>query len=94
MHSVGNLGPDTTEQGLVGTKPVLRVSDKVRLKPVSSANETNQKIKISLMASLEIILSKINANNKNPDQSAWMRRLVYVSVVRKPSQTVFSRRGP
>ena len=43
--------------GLVATKPVFVVSDKVRLKPVSSATETSWNIEISLEASLDIILS-------------------------------------
>ena len=43
--------------GLAATKPVLGVSDKVRFKPVFSATETSQKIEISLVASLDIILS-------------------------------------
>ena len=38
------------------TKPVFMVSDKVRLKPVSSAMETSSKIEISLEASLDMIL--------------------------------------
>ena len=39
-------------------KPVFGVSNKVRFKPVSSALGTSLKIKISLVASLDIILSK------------------------------------
>ena len=44
--------------GLVVTKPVFGVSNKARLKPVSSATETSKKIKISLMTSLDMILFK------------------------------------
>ena len=44
--------------GLGATKPVYRVSDKSRLKLVSSATETSYKIKISLVASLDMIVSK------------------------------------
>ena len=40
------------------TKPVFRVSDKARLKPVSSVTETSKKIENSLVASLDMILSK------------------------------------
>ena len=42
------------------TKPVFGVSDKVRLKPVSSATETSQKIEVSptCIERLEMILSK------------------------------------
>ena len=41
--------------GLVATKPVFGVSDKVRFKPVSSAIETSLQIEISLVASLDMI---------------------------------------
>ena len=44
--------------GLVVTKPVFRVSDKARLKPVSSATETSKNTGISLLASLDMVLSK------------------------------------
>ena len=40
-------------------KPVSRVSDKTRLKPVSSPTETSSRIKISLVVSLDKILSKM-----------------------------------
>ena len=43
--------------GLVVTKPVFQVSDKVRLKPVSLATETCKKIEILLVANSDIILS-------------------------------------
>ena len=39
-------------------KSVFKVSDKTRLKPVSSATETSWKIEISPVASLEMILFK------------------------------------
>ena len=39
-------------------KPVFVVSDKARLKSVSSAKETSQKIEISPVASLDMILFK------------------------------------
>ena len=38
-------------------KPVFRISDKVRFKPACSATETSSKNEISLIASLDIILS-------------------------------------
>ena len=44
--------------GLDGTKPVLRVSDKTRLKSISSATETSKKMEISTEASFDIVLSK------------------------------------
>ena len=43
--------------GFVMRKPVLGVSDKARLKPVSSATETSKKIENMLDASLDRILS-------------------------------------
>ena len=43
--------------GSDATKPVFEVSDKTRLKPVSSATETSLKIEILLVASLDMILS-------------------------------------
>ena len=81
--------------GLDVTKPVFGVFHKVRLKPVSSATETSQKIEISLIASLDMILSKISkyvskdGNNKGADQTARMRRLVYTFVDRKHPKTGF-----
>ena len=43
--------------GFVMRKPVLGVSDKARLKPVSSITETSKKIENLLDASLDMILS-------------------------------------
>ena len=40
------------------TKPVFGVSNKARLKPVSSASEASYKIEISPVASLDMILSQ------------------------------------
>ena len=44
--------------GLDETKPDSGVSDKVRLKAVTSATETSLKIEISLVASLHMVRSK------------------------------------
>ena len=44
--------------GLDATKSVLGVSNKVKHKPVSSASETISKIEISLVESLDMILSQ------------------------------------
>ena len=44
--------------GLDTKNPVIVVSNKVRLKPVSSATEASLKIEISHVASLDMILSK------------------------------------
>ena len=43
---------------LNAAKPVFGISNKVRLKPVSLATETNQKIEISPVASLDMIPSQ------------------------------------
>ena len=43
--------------GLIVTKPVFRVSDRVRFKPVLSAEETSWEIEKWLVASLDMILS-------------------------------------
>ena len=60
-------------------KPVFGVSDKVRLKLVSSATETSK---------LRYGTSQ-KANNKRADQTARMRRLVCAFVVRRPRKTGF-----
>ena len=44
--------------GLVARNPVFGVSDKSRLKPVSSATETSKKNEISIVASFDMIFSK------------------------------------
>ena len=44
--------------GLKATKPVFRVSNKVRLKPVSSATEISEENEILPVARLDMILSK------------------------------------
>ena len=51
---------------LVATKPVFGVSDKVRFKPACSATENSYKNEISLVASLDMELSK------GADQTARM----------------------
>ena len=57
--------------GLDATKPVFGVSYKARLKPVSLATETSLKIELSLLASLDMILSN-ERKNKCADQTARM----------------------
>ena len=44
--------------GIIATKPVFRVSDKMRFKPACSATETSQKIEISLVTYPDMIFSK------------------------------------
>ena len=70
--------------GLV-TKPVVRVSDKARLKPFSSATETSWNIEIMLVASLDMILS----NTPITKALISMHRLVCTFVVHKPPKTGF-----
>ena len=43
--------------GVIATKPVFGVSNKARLKPVSSATETSWKIEILLVPSIDMIMS-------------------------------------
>ena len=52
------------------TKLVFGVSNKVILKTVFTATETSQKIKISPVVSLDMILFQ-KANNEGVDQSVW-----------------------
>ena len=74
---------------IYGPQPVFGVSDKMRLKPNSSATETSVILKNLLVARLDMVLSK--ANNKGADQTAGMRRLVCVFVVHNHRRQVFSR---
>ena len=74
--------------GLATRKPVFGVSDKARLKPVSSATWTSYKFEISLVAILDMILSNKRIT-KGADQTERMQRLVCVFVVGKPPKTGF-----
>ena len=74
--------------GLVVRKPVFGVSEKVSLKPISTATETSKKIEMSLVASLDNGAFQ-TANNKGADQTARMHRLVLAFVVCKPPKTGF-----
>ena len=74
-------------------KPVFRVSDKGRLKPVSSAKETSRKIEISREASLDMILSKTRITKvliRLRRCAGWSVPLLFANYRRQ----VFSRRGP
>ena len=64
--------------GLDETKPVFGVSDKPRLKSVSSAIEKSRKIERSRYGTLQKV------NNKGTEQPVQMHRLVRVFVVHKP----------
>ena len=69
--------------GLDGTNPVFKVSDKSpQLHRLSRENQ-------NFACSKFRIDPFQNANDKGADQSARMRRLVCVFVVRKPSKTGF-----
>ena len=78
---------------LVAAKPVFWVSDKVRFKPVSSATETSKNMETSLVASLDMILSKKRITKAlislggHPDWSALV-------LFANPRRQVLSRRGP
>ena len=60
--------------------PIFGISDKARLKPVSSATETCQKVEISLVASFDMILS----NTEITKVLIRLHRLVWVFVVHNP----------
>ena len=75
--------------GLNATKPVFGISDKVSFKPDSSASETSWKIEISPVASLHMILPKMQIT-KGTDQTARMCRLVCDCVVSKTHEDRFS----
>ena len=78
--------------GLDATKPVFGVSEKVRLKPVFSATETSWKIEISLLASLDMILSNkriTKALIRLRGCAGWSAPLLLATHRRQ----VFSRRG-
>ena len=75
--------------GIDATKPVLWVSDKATLKPVSSATEYSQKIEISLVASLDIILSK-----KGITDCADVQAGLRVCCSGENRRQVFLRQGP
>ena len=81
------------KMGLVATKPVFRVSDKVRFKPACSATETSWKIEISLVASLNMILSNkqiTKALIRLRQCAGWSAPLLFANTRRQ----VFSHRGP
>ena len=85
-----SMYPTTIRQmGFNATKPVFRVSDKVRFKPACSATE---KIEISFIASLEMILSKkriTKALIRLRGCVGWSAHVLFAN----PRRQVFSRRG-
>ena len=79
--------------GLVATKPVFGASDKARLNPVSTATETSSKIESSLVASLDMVLSKqriTKALIRLRGCAGWSSPLLFANLRRQ----VCSRRGP
>ena len=78
---------------LVARKPVFGVSDKARLKPVSSATETSWKNEISLVASLDIELHKTRITKvliRLRGCAGWSAPVLFAN----PRRQVFSRQGP
>ena len=81
------------KMGLVATKPVSGVSDKARLKPVSSATETSYKTEISLVTSLNMVLSKTRITKaliRLRGCAGWSAPVLFAN----SRKQVFSHRGP
>ena len=79
--------------GLDATKPVFGVFDKAKIKPVTPATETSKKIEFSLVASLDIKLSKKRITKALINLrgcAGWSASLLFAN----PQRQVFSRRGP
>ena len=79
--------------GLGVKKPVFGISDKVRLKPVSSATQTSYEIEILPAASLDMILFNkgiTKALIKLCKCAGWSAPLLFAN----PRRRVFSLRGP
>ena len=75
------------------TKLVFRASDKANFKPVYSATETSKKIEISLIASLDMILSNkrvIKALIRLLGCAGWSAPVLFAN----PRKQIFLRRGP
>ena len=79
--------------GLDATKPVFGVFEKARLKPDSSATQTTLKFEISLVASLDMKLSKKGITKvliRLRGCAGWSVPVLFENHRRQ----VFSRRGP
>ena len=79
--------------GLAATKLAFKVFDKVCFKPVSTATETSYKIKVLLVASLDIILSNkqiTKALISLRGCAGWSPPLLFPN----PRRQVFSRQSP
>ena len=78
--------------GLDATKTVFGVFEKARLKPVSSATQTIKNFEISLVASIDMILSKkgrTKALIRLCVCAGWSAPVLFANLRRQ----VFSRRG-
>ena len=90
-NEIIHLPPE--HMGLVATKPVFRVSNKVRFKPACSATETSYKIEISLVASYDMVHSKkriTKALIRLHGCAGWSALLLFANSGRQ----VFLCRGP
>ena len=79
--------------GLIATKPVFRVSDKMRFKPACSATGTSSKFEIALVASLDMVLFKKQITKvltRLCGSAGWSAPLLFTTSRRH----VFSRQGP
>ena len=77
---------------LVSTKPVFGVSNKASFKPVSSATETSYKIEISLVASLDMIISKKRITKEMIKLHGWAGWSAPVLFANTPKTDYFVKR--
>ena len=81
------------KMGRDATKPIFKISDKLRFKPACSATETSWKVETSLAASLDMILSKKRITKmliRLRGCAGWSTPLLVANLQRQ----VFSQRGP
>ena len=74
---LGQFENNLPQMGPGSTKPVFGISDKARLKPVSSATEISYEI--SLVASLDMILSNKQISKaliRLPERAGWSSPLL------------------
>ena len=79
--------------GLDMRKPVFGVSKKESFKPVSSVTETSKKIEISLVASLDMVLSNMQITKalfSLRGCAGWSGPVLFTN----PRRQVFSHQGP
>ena len=92
-NTVSNLINAYAHMGLVATKPVFGASDEMRFKPACSARETSYKNEISLVASLDMVLSKMRITKALIRLQGCAGLSLPVLFV-NPQRKVFSRQGP